>query len=410
MVPPDRDHDGIRGKGSSLARRHGLMDGNSLFFATFLIFTGAALFATAAMFARQALPLAYILLGVVAGPWGLGLVPSPETISDIAQIGIVFLLFLLGLNLKPQDLLHMFGEASLVTLASSTVFALIGLAVGLLFGFSTAEALVIGAAMMFSSTIIGLKLLPTTMLHHQHIGEIVISILLLQDMIAILILMLVQGGSLPLDELMLALLGLPLLGAVAYFGDRYVLFPLIARFDTIQEYVFLVAIGWCLGLAELAGLFGLSHEIGAFIAGVAMATSPIALFIADSLRPLRDFFLVMFFFSLGAGFALPAIGIVFWPALLLAVLSLAVKPVIFRLLLVRAGETERRSQEVGVRLAQISEFSLLIALAALSAGVIAERASYLIQLAVLLSFALSSFYVVRKYPTPIAVSDSLRRD
>ncbi len=386
------------------------MEDNSLFFATFLIFTGAALFATVAMFARQALPLAYILLGVVAGPWGLGLVDDPDTIQDIAQIGIIFLLFLLGLNLKPQDLLHMFGKASLVTLASSMLFGLIGVAVALAFGFGLVEALVIGAAMMFSSTIIGLKLLPTTMLHHQHIGEIIISILLLQDLIAILILMLVQGGSLPIGELMLAGLGLPLLAAVAFYGDRYVLFPLIARFDTIQEYVFLLAIGWCLGFAELAGMFGLSHEIGAFIAGVAMATSPIAMFIADSLRPLRDFFLVMFFFSLGAGFALPAIGTVFWPALLLAVLSLAVKPGVFRVLLVRTGETERRSREVGVRLAQISEFSLLIALAAAGSGLIGERANYLIQLAVLLSFALSSIYVVRRYPTPIAVSDSLRRD
>ena len=386
------------------------MEDNSLFFATFLIFTGAALFAPVAMFARQALPLAYILLGVVAGPWGLGLVDDPETIQDIAQIGIIFLLFLLGLNLKPQDLLHMFGKASLVTLASSLLFGLLGVAVALAFGFDLVEGLVIGAAMMFSSTIIGLKLLPTTMLHHQHIGEIIISILLLQDLIAILILMLVQGGSLPIGELMLAGLGLPLLAAVAFYGDRYVLFPLIARFDTIQEYVFLLAIGWCLGFAELAGMFGLSHEIGAFIAGVAMATSPIALFIADSLRPLRDFFLVMFFFSLGAGFALPAIGTVFWPALLLAVLSLAVKPGVFRVLLVRTGETERRSREVGVRLAQISEFSLLIALAAAGSGLIGERANYLIQLAVLLSFALSSIYVVRRYPTPIAVSDSLRRD
>jgi Kef-type K+ transport system membrane component KefB len=386
------------------------MGDNSLFFATFLIFTGAALFATVAMFARQALPLAYIAVGVVAGPWGLGLVDDPETIQDIAQIGIIFLLFLLGLNLKPQDLLHMFGKASLVTLASSALFGLIGVGVALVFGFTTVEALVVGAAMMFSSTIIGLKLLPTTMLHHQHIGEIIISILLLQDLIAIIILMLVQGGSLPVQELALALFGLPLISALAFFGDRYVLFPLIARFDTIQEYVFLLAIGWCLGFAELAGLFGLSHEIGAFVAGVAMATSPIALFIAESLRPLRDFFLVMFFFSLGAGFALPAIGSVIWPALLLALLSVAVKPGVFRVLLVRTGETGRRSTEVGVRLAQISEFSLLIALAAFASGLIGERANYLIQLAVLLSFALSSIYVVRKYPTPIAVSDSLRRD
>ncbi|HEY5720438.1 MAG TPA: cation:proton antiporter [Gammaproteobacteria bacterium] len=387
------------------------MSGNSLLFSTFLIFTGAALFATLAMFARQALPLAYILLGVLVGPWGLGLVADPEQIQDIAQIGIIFLLFLLGLNLKPQDLLQMFGKASMVTLVSSGVFALLGAAVALLFGYTVAEALVVGAAMMFSSTIIGLKLLPTTMLHHQHIGEIIISILLLQDLIAIVILLLVQGGGgLAFGEMALLAVGLPLLVGLAFLGDRYLLLPLIARFDTIQEYVFLLAIGWCLGFAELAGVLGMSHEIGAFIAGVSIATSPIALFIADSLRPLRDFFLVMFFFSLGAGFELPALGGVFVPALLLALLSLSVKPLLFRVLLVRAGETERRSREVGVRLAQISEFSLLIAVAALGSGLIGVQASYLVQLATLLSFALSSVYVVRKYPTPIAVSARLRRD
>jgi Kef-type K+ transport system membrane component KefB len=389
------------------------MGDDSLFFSTFLIFTGAALFATVAMFARQALPLAYITLGMLVGPWGVGLVAEPAQIREIAQIGIIFLLFLLGLNLKPQDLLHMFGKASMVTVASSLAFALLGIAIVLPFGFAPREALVVGAAMMFSSTIIGLKLLPTTMLHHQHIGEIIISILLLQDLVAIVILLLVQGGAggmLPLADLLQALLALPALFALAFLGDRYLLLPLIARFDTIQEYVFLLAIGWCLGFAELAGVLGLSHEIGAFIAGVALATNPIALFIADSLRPLRDFFLVMFFFSLGAGFELPAIGSVFWPALLLALLSVAVKPGIFRLLLVRTGETERRSREVGVRLAQISEFSLLISVAALATGLIGQRAAYLIQLATLLSFVLSSVYVVRSYPTPIAVSDRLRRD
>jgi len=387
------------------------MNGDSILFSTFLIFTGAALFATLAMFARQALPLAYILLGMLVGPWGLGLVGDPAQIQDIAQIGIIFLLFLLGLNLKPQDLLHMFGKASAVTFISSALFAALGLAVAMAFGFAFGEALVIGAAMMFSSTIIGLKLLPTTMLHHQHIGEIIISVLLLQDLIAIIILLLVQGGGgLSVGEMALLVIALPLLMTVAYLGDRFVLFPLIARFDTIQEYVFLLAIGWCLGLAELAGVLGMSHEVGAFIAGVSIATSPIAVFIADSLRPLRDFFLVMFFFSLGAGFELPAIGTVIVPALLLAGLSVAVKPGVFRVLLERAGETERRSREVGVRLAQISEFSLLISVAALASGLIGQRASYLIQLATLLSFALSSFYVVRRYPTPIAVSDKLRRD
>ncbi len=97
-------------------------------------------------------------------------------------------------------------------------------------------------------------------------------------------------------------LSLPLVVIISLLFERYILQPLMRRFDTIQEYIFLSAIGWCLGMAQLADMMGLSYEIGAFIAGVSLATNPIALFIAESFKPLRDFFLIMFFFSLGASF------------------------------------------------------------------------------------------------------------
>ncbi len=111
---------------------------------------------------------------------------------------------------------------------------------------------------------------------------------------------------------------MPALIAFAWLFERYVLIRLIRKFDKIQEYIFLMTIGWCMSMAELAGLLGLSAEIGAFIAGVVLASSPIAMFIAESLKPLRDFFLVLFFFSLGAGFDVGMIGQVIMPALLLA--------------------------------------------------------------------------------------------
>ncbi len=389
------------------------MGAESVVFSVFLIFTGAAVLATAALFARQALIVAYIVLGIAFGPWGFGLIGEVRTITQIADVGIIFLLFLLGLDLQPQELWHMLRKATLVTLLSSTAFSLSGIVVALGFGYTVTEALIVGAAMAFSSTIIGLKLLPTTVLHHQHTGEIIISVLLLQDLIAIVVLLLVQGFGheaevvMKIGQLALALPGLALLALAI---ERWVLVPLIARFDTIQEYIFLVAIGWCLGMAELAGALGLSHEIGAFIGGVALASSPIALYIAESLRPLRDFFLVMFFFSLGASFNLDAVGMVLAPALILTALALLLKPGLFWLLLRRVGEASGRSLEVGVRLGQISEFSLLIAVMALNAGLISAQASYLIQLATLLSFICSSYVVVLRYPTPIAVSERLRRN
>ena len=189
-----------------------------------------------------------------------------------------------------------------------------------------------------------------------------------------------------------------------------IIFRLIAKFDQIKEYVFLLAIGWCLGVAEVGKLAGLSVEIGAFIAGVTLATNPISRYIAESLKPLRDFFLVMFFFALGAGFDVRMLGEVLVPALVLAAAGVLLKPQVFRLLLKREKEKERLAGEIGVRLGQISEFSLLIGVVATSTALITERASSLIQTATILTFIVSSYWIVMRYPTPIAVNEKLRRD
>lgn len=389
------------------------MTHDPIVFTIFLVFTGAAVLATLSLYARQSLLVAYIALGVLLGPWGLGLTGDPEVVTQISNIGIVFLLFLLGLNLQPQDLIRTVRNTTMVTLASSFVFAAVGGVVAWLFGFDLVESLLIGGAMTFSSTIIGLKLLPTTVLHHQRTGEIMISILLLQDLIAIVILLLLRAavsGEMPMLEIARLLLGPPLLVLAAWALERYVYFPLIRKFDKIREYLFLMAIGWCLGMAELGVALGLSAEIGAFIGGITLAARPIAVYIAESLKPLRDFFLVLFFFSLGAGFNLGKLGDIFLPAAIIAVAMLVLKPIVFQHLLVRTGESPARSREIGFRLGQLSEFSLLIAVLAATNGVIGAEASYLIQLATMLTFIASSYIVVLRFPTPIAVSDKLRRD
>ncbi|RME32388.1 MAG: cation:proton antiporter [Gammaproteobacteria bacterium] len=379
----------------------------------FLIFTGSALIATLALYARQALIVGYIVLGLLLGPDGLGWVTDPHLLQQISDIGIMFLLFLLGIDLMPEQMLKMFGEAVGVTLASSLTFLGLGYGIALLTGFGGTEAWLIGAAAMFSSTIIGLKLLPTTALHHRHTGQVVISILLIQDLIAIVILLLIEGsraGGDPMTAIARNLVALPLLLFGAILFQRLVLARLMERFDQIQEYLFLLTIGWCLGVAQLAHAVGLSHEIGAFIAGVALASNPIALVIEDRLKPLRDFFLILFFFSLGASFDLEGVGEVWVPALLLAGVMLLAKPLVFMGLLRTAHEKRFLSLEIGVRLGQISEFSLLIAVVATQVGVIGERAGNVIQLATLVTFIASSYYIVMRYRTPIAVSDRLRQD
>ena len=389
------------------------MEPDSLIFSFFLIFSGAAVLASIALYTRQPLIIAYILLGAMIGPYGLELVSDIELLEESGHIGIIFLLFLLGLDMQPKALFAVAKKATLVALLSALIFAAIGFGTAYSFNFSLIESLVIGAAMMFSSTIISIKLLPTTVLHHRHTGELIIGLLLLQDLLAIFVLIILlssDAGQLDIELIAKALIGLPILALAAYLAVKYLLLALINRFDRFQEYIFLLAIGWCLGMAEAATALGLSAEIGAFIAGITLATSPISQYIAINLKPLRDFFLILFFFALGAQFNLNLLADIILPATLLAIMMTAVKPIVFRFLLQGMDEHRDLAWSVGFRLGQNSEFSLLIAYVATSALLIGDDASHLIQATAILTFIISTYIVIFNFPTPIAPNDKLRRD
>lgn len=379
----------------------------------FYIFSGAAILACIAMYGRQPLLITYIALGAIIGPYGFGLIEEVELLSQAAEIGIIFLLFLIGLDMQPSALLAVLRQATLTTIISSMVFALVGFGFASLWGFGLTDSLIVGASLMFSSTIIAIKLLPTTALHHKHSGELMVGLLLMQDFLAILVLILLlsgDSGQVNFMSLGKALAAVPIITAIAFFVTTKILLPVIAKFDRISEFTFLIAVGWCLGVAELAKLVGLSLEIGAFIAGITLAISPISQYIALSLKPLRDFFLVLFFFAIGAGFNLGMLEQVALPAIILAAIVLLLKPVVFRFLLRRQAETNKLAWDIGFRLGQISEFSLLIVFLATDMTLISERASQLIQATAILTFLVSSYIVVFNYPNPIAVSDKLRRD
>ncbi len=385
----------------------------AVFQSFFLIFTGSAIVASLAIYGRQPLLVVYIALGALIGPYGLGWVQDVHLLSEISEIGIIFLLFLLGLDVQPQSLITALRKVTVVTLISSVSFAAIGYLVAYLFGYTVIECLIIGAAMMFSSTIISIKLLPTTILHHRHIGEMLIGLLLMQDFIAIFVLLVLlsgEGGQIDVMQIGVTLLALPLLILFAWAFVKWVLLKLIAKFDQMGEYIFLLAIGWCMGLSELAEVLGLSREIGAFLAGITIASSPIAQHIALTLKPLRDFFLIMFFFSLGAGFNLGLLPEIALASVVLGTAMLALKPAIFRFLLGRQSEKKILAWDIGFRLGQISEFSLLIAYVAFNASLISVQASHLIQAAAILTFLVSSYIVVFNFPNPIAVNEKLRRN
>lgn len=372
----------------------------------------AAVLGTLFLFLRQPIVIAYIAIGFALGPGGLGLIKETTHLEQIAHVGVILLLFLIGLNLQPQKLVAIFQKTALLTLSTSLLFALAATTFALLLQFSLFASLIVGAAMMFSSTVVGLKLVPTTTLHHKRTGEVMTGVLLLQDLLAILIILLLSGGGSehPIMAFGLLLLKFIALAIALFLGVRWIMLPLLTRFDVVQEYTFVATLGWCLLGAEVAHLVGLSYEIGAFTAGISIASSPVALAIAEHLKPLREFFLILFFFAIGARLNLQISPLLLAAAIIFGTLLVPLKAFIFRKAFVWSGEKESASKELSVRLSQASEFSLLVVLAATSGDWLHYEQGMMIQIATLITFIFSTYWTVLRYPTPISASRDLLQD
>ncbi len=384
-----------------------------------IVFIGAALLGALSLYARQPLLIVYILLGMVIGPHGLGIVANAELLQEIGEFGIMFLLFIVGLDLPPNRLRRMFGSTVMVAVLSTVIFFALGFLVMAAFGFGISEAIVVGIASGFSSTLIGLKLLPTNVLHHRHIGDIVIGQLLVQDLIAIVALIVIgsfvvsegtEGGSSLALRLGLAGVTAPILGLLAFVGVDRLIKPLFLKFGAISEVIDLIGIGWCFLIAFLAAVIGLTPEIGAFIAGISLANLRVAQVEAERFRPIRDFFLVLFFFSIGSDIDLFGLVGHIFPIIALVLIFVALKPLVFRLLLQLTSEKPAVSREIGFRLGQCGEFSLLVVHLAAGTALVSESASLILTSATVASLCVSTYLVVRRFPSPIAIDPALRRD
>lgn len=377
-----------------------------------LIAVGAALLAWTACRFHQPILIGYFLCGVVLGPWGAGVIRNIELLEHISHIGITLLLFLAGLVLHPDRLVTFFRTASIVTLACCAINCLVVFGLLLAWGYDTTESLLAGLALMFSSTILAVKLLPTTTLHQKRMGSICIAVLIAQDIIAVILIMVV---GLKADESLwrfLLLLNVKAAGLIAgaLLVERYVLRRMMQSVDRYGEVLLMLCLGWCLGIAALAEYLGLSYEIGAFIAGVILARGKIAFVFSEKLSPLRDFFLMFFFFVLGAQFNLFMIQDVWLPALVLSALIVTLRPLSLRWLLRATGEEKSFAKETGFRLGQASEFALIVAFAVSESGRLGEQSVQLIQVTTILTMIVSSYIIVFTYPTPIGPVDTLKKD
>lgn len=362
-----------------------------------LIIAIAAVISLIMRLIRQPLIIGYILTGVIVGPSVLHLVESAQTIEVFASIGIALLLFIIGLGLNPRVIRDV-GKVAAVTGILQVIFTTaIGWVCGIVLGFTRVESLFFGLALAFSSTIIILKLLTDKKEQSRLYGKIVTGFLIVQDLIAATALFFVTaksaGGFSPNQLIVLGLKGAVI--AVPLFFIGMVVLPRVHKFVAgSQEFLFLFAIGWGFGAAALFQRAGFSLEVGALLAGVSLAGLPYAQEISAKLRPLRDFFIIVFFITLGTGLSFGHMSLLI-PGIILGTFTVIIlKPLIVMALMGILGYTKRISFKTAITTAQVSEFSLVLLTLANKQGLVDNDLAAILTVVALITIAVSSYMII----------------
>jgi Kef-type K+ transport system membrane component KefB len=345
---------------------------------------------------KQPLIIGYILAGILIGPIFLNLIPAGDTLSTFSEIGIAFLLFIVGLYLNPKVVKEA-GKISVITGIGQVVFtSLAGYAVCLLLGFSNVTSIYITLALTFSSTIVVMKLLSDKEALDKLYGRISIGLLLVQDLIAIIAIIVISSLSGETNSwnfmLMLLLKGV---GAFLFLFvlSYYILPKFNSFFEKSQEFLFVFALGWGLGISALFLYIGFSIEVGALIAGILLSMFPYSREISSKLKPLRDFFLISFFILLGSQIIFSEIQNMIFPAIILSLFVLIGNPLIVMIIMGSFGYSKNTGFMTGVAIAQVSEFSLILIALGVKMGHIPSSILSFVTIIGLITIAGSSYLI-----------------
>ena len=353
---------------------------------------------------RQPVLIAYMLVGILAGPSFFGLVQAHDQIDLLAQMGVAVLLFVVGLKLDISHVRHI-GPVALATGLGQLAFTIaIGFLIILALGKGLMEALYVAVALTFSSTIIVVKLLSDKRELDSLHGRIAVGFLIVQDLAVVLAMMVMSalrdsGGELAGGEVLLNML-LRIAAAIAllYVLMRWILPRLLASIARSQELLLLFAIAWGVGLAAIGEWAGFSKEAGAFMAGFSLASTPFREAIGARLTGIRDFLLLFFFIDLGAKLEFSTLGGEVIPALLLSLFVLIGNPLIVMAIMGYMGYRRRTGLLAGLTVAQISEFSIVFVAMGISLGHVGMSALGLTTLVGIITITLSTYMILYSQP------------
>jgi Kef-type K+ transport system membrane component KefB/Trk K+ transport system NAD-binding subunit len=377
------------------------MSHGGTFYEISIILGLATLLAAVGQKLRQPLIIMFLLAGILAGPSFLGVIESHEQIELLAQIGISLLLFIVGLKLD-LNLIRSTGPVALATGMGQIIFtSAIGFVIALGFGMSFMSSAYVAVALTFSSTIIIVKLLSDKGEIDSLHGQIAVGFLIVQDIAAILALValttfgsrMAQEESALVTTIFIAVKGLGMLTVVGLLM-RFVLPGLVRRLAQSQEMLVIFAIAWAVFLGAASDYLGFSKEVGAFLAGISLASTPYRDAIGARLVSLRDFLLLFFFIDLGARLEWSAVGTQLVPAFWFSLFVLVGNPLIVLAIMGAMGYRRRTGFLAGLTVAQISEFSLIVAALGLSLGHIDKETMGLITLVGVVTICVSTYMIL----------------
>jgi len=347
-------------------------------------------------FLRQPIMIAYILAGILVGPSVFGLIKSSEGLATFSQIGISLLLFMVGLGLNPKHIKEFGKNALIITFGHLIICGIPFFLLGKFFGFNDVTAIFLAMGLSFNSTIVIMKILSDKLTLETLPGQISIGVLILQDMVAMLTLMFIsagsKGGDLTTTILFILLKGTILIALLFLFSWK-ILPALVKKIANSQEILLLFSLGWCMAIASLFYLMDFSIEIGALLAGITLSLSPFRYEIMAKMRPLRDFFIMLFFVFLGSQLIFQDLTTLILPAIAFTILVLLFNPLVISLLMGKLGYTKKTSFTAGINFSQISEFSLILVTIGLKIGVISHNILSLMTLIALLTITGSTYLI-----------------
>ncbi|MDP3836989.1 MAG: cation:proton antiporter [bacterium] len=351
--------------------------------------------------AKQPLLVAYMVAGIISGPLLLNVLSDGEHMYDaFASFGVVLLLFIIGLDLNFSYLKKIGKEALIIGLAQFVINFGMLLPLARYFGFSWQSSIFLAIAACFSSTIVVLKLLGDKQDEEAVYGRYTIGLMLVQDMISIVVLLALSFGGAQAgmggDTLWLILKAFAVIVGIAILAKHVVPY-ILDRIAASGEFLFIFTVAWCFGVASLLHWAGFSLELGAVVAGISLGASRYQAEIASRIKPLRDFFIVIFFIILGSGADFSQVDGVLIPALLLAALVVFIKPVFLYIIFRSRHFTRRNSFLAALTSGQLSEFGFIILFAGAAGGYLDGRELQIFTVAAIITIFASSYFISYSY-------------